>query len=292
MSVESTETEESFVPMEAVTGAAEAPRATGLSSPAQTPTIHVENLDKTYVVGEKSTVDALQGVSLTLNAGEFTSIVGASGCGKSTLMMIIAGLLDATAGTVEVSGKAVTKPQAEMGVVFQRDVLLAWRTVLGNVMIQAEARRMDRKSAKKHARELLTQMGLSGFEDVYPDKLSGGMRQRVSICRALLHNPDVLLMDEPFGALDALTRDQMGLDLLKIWARDRKTVFFVTHDIREAVYLSDRVVVMTPRPGRIDSIVEIDLPRPRHLDVRETPEFNTYVKQITDSFLRHGVLHE
>ena len=159
-------------------------------------------------------------------------------------------------------------------------------------MLQAEARNFDLKSAERRARELLAAVGLGGFENKYPDELSGGMRQRVSICRALIHNPPQLLMDEPFGALDALTRDQLGLDVQRLWDETRMTVLFVTHSVAEAVFLSDRVIVMTPRPGRIDRIIDIDLPRPRTLAVRETPEFNAYIRQILDLLLARGVLRE
>jgi NitT/TauT family transport system ATP-binding protein len=160
------------------------------------------------------------------------------------------------------------------------------------VMIQAEAHRLPRAAAQRRARELLASMGLDGFEDVYPNALSGGMRQRVAICRALLHDPPILLMDEPFGALDALTRDQMGLDLLQLWSRHRKTILFVTHDIEEAVFLSDRVVVMTPRPGEVDAIIDIDLERPRRLEMRDTSRFGELSAQIRECFMNRGVLHE
>jgi NitT/TauT family transport system ATP-binding protein len=171
-------------------------------------------------------------------------------------------------------------------------VLLEWRTALGNVMLQAEARRMQRGEAEGRARELLASVGLGGFEDKYPHELSGGMRQRVSICRALIHNPEHLLMDEPFGALDALTRDQLVLDLQSLWNERRMTVLFITHSVAEAVFLSDRIIVMTPRPGRIDRIIDIDLPRPRTLAMRETPRFAAYSREILDLFLARGVLRE
>jgi NitT/TauT family transport system ATP-binding protein len=171
-------------------------------------------------------------------------------------------------------------------------VLLEWRTALGNVMLQAEAHRLNRKEAEQRARKLLDSVGLDGFEDMYPHELSGGMRQRVSICRALVHNPEHLLMDEPFGALDALTRDQLVLDLQALVSERRMSVLFITHSISEAVFLSDRVVVMTPRPGRIDRIIDIKLPRPRTLAMRESPEFHEYSKQILDLFLARGVLRE
>jgi NitT/TauT family transport system ATP-binding protein len=176
--------------------------------------------------------------------------------------------------------------------VFQSPVLLEWRTALGNIMLQAEARRLDRKAAERRARELLAAVGLAGFEGKYPDELSGGMRQRVAICRALIHDPPQLLMDEPFGALDALTRDQLVLDLQRLWNETRMTVMFITHSVAEAVFLSDRVIVMTPRPGQVDRIMDIDLPRPRTLAMRESPGFNAYVREILDLFLARGVLRE
>jgi NitT/TauT family transport system ATP-binding protein len=176
--------------------------------------------------------------------------------------------------------------------VFQSPTLLDWRDALGNVLLQAEARKLDRATARRRAMELLDSVGLGGFERRLPRELSGGMQQRVAICRALLHDPDVLLMDEPFGALDALTRDQMGLDLQRLWQQGDKTVLFVTHSIAEAVFLSDRVVVMTPRPGRIALDLTIDLPRPRRLQTRELPAFAAYVKQIHETFRERGVLRE
>ena len=189
---------------------------------------------------------------LTASRGEFVSILGPSGCGKSTLLMIAAGLLSASDGSVIVDGRPVTKPRTDLGIVFQSPVLLEWRTALGNIMLQAEARKLDRREAEERARELLASVGLAGFADKYPHELSGGMRQRVSICRALIHNPPQLLMDEPFGALDALTRDQLVIDVQRIWNERRITALFITHSVAEAVFLSDRVIVMTPRPGRID----------------------------------------
>ncbi|MET0877200.1 MAG: ABC transporter ATP-binding protein, partial [Tardiphaga sp.] len=206
--------------------------------------------------------------------------------------MIAAGLLAGSDGVVAVRVQRVEAPRTDIGIVFQSPVLLEWRTALGNIMLQAEARKFDLKSAKQRARELLAAVGLGGFENKYPDELSGGMRQRVSICRALIHNPPQLLMDEPFGALDALTRDQLGLDVQRLWDETRMTVLFVTHSVAEAVFLSDRVIVMTPRPGRIDRIIDIDLPRPRTLAIRETPEFNAYIRQILDLLLARGVLRE
>jgi NitT/TauT family transport system ATP-binding protein len=253
--------------------------------------LRVENLSKVYATRDGE-VRALNEISLTQRRGEFLSHVGPSGCGKSTLLMIAAGLVSPSSGVVRVSGRKVDKPRTDIGIAFQSPVLLEWRTALGNVMLQAEARGYDRKESEGRARALLGSVGLGGFEDKYPHELSGGMRQRVSICRALIHNPDHLLMDEPFGALDALTRDQLVLDLQALVSERRMTVLFITHSIAEAVFLSDRVVVMTPRPGCIDRIIDIDLPRPRTLAMRETPEFAAYSRQILDMFLARGVLRE
>jgi NitT/TauT family transport system ATP-binding protein len=256
-----------------------------------TPFLSIENLSKVYAT-RNGPVRALDQVSLTAKHGEFLSILGPSGCGKSTLMMIAAGLVPASSGAVMVEGAPVTRPRTNVGIVFQSHVLLEWRTAFANVMLQAEAHRLNRKDASKRARELLRAVGLAGFEDKYPHELSGGMRQRVSICRALVHNPPHLMMDEPFGSLDALTRDQLVLDIQQIWNELRTTVLFITHSVPEAVFLSDRIVVMTPRPGRIDGIIDVDLPRPRTLAMRESPQFANYSRQILDRLLASGVLRE
>lgn len=253
--------------------------------------IRVRDVSKIYTTRD-GPVRALSRVSLSARHDELIAILGPSGCGKSTLLMIVAGLAAASAGVVEVDGQPVRKPQTNVGVVFQQDVLLEWRTALGNIMLQAEARKMPRASAEQHARELLASVGLAGFENNYPHELSGGMRQRVSICRALIHEPPLLLMDEPFGALDALTRDQMSLDLERMWGARQTTVLFVTHSVAEAVFLADRVAVMTARPGRVDRVIDIDLPHPRTLRMRESPEFIEYVHTITGIFLDRGILYE
>ena len=234
---------------------------------------------------------ALEDVNLAVGDGEFVSILGPSGCGKSTLLMIAGGLVPASGGVVEIAGKKVTKPYTDVGIVFQRDLLFDWRTVLGNVLLQADIRRnMTREVAIERARALLAKTGLAGFENHYPWELSGGMRQRVSICRALLHDAGLLLMDEPFGALDSLTRDQMAMDLQRLWMSYRRSVMFVTHNIAEAVFLSDRVVVMSPRPGRIVADIRIDLPRPREIDVYDSPRFTACQQEIRRTMEKLEVL--
>jgi NitT/TauT family transport system ATP-binding protein len=261
------------------------------SAEPERPYLALQGLSKVYATRD-GPVRALDQVSISEKRGEFLSIVGPSGCGKSTLLMMAAGLMPASSGAVTIDGERVTGPRTEIGIVFQSPVLLEWRTALGNVMLQAEAKKLERSAAERRARELLASVGLGGFEHKYPHELSGGMRQRVSICRALIHNPPQLLMDEPFGALDALTRDQLVLDLQAIWNERRMTVLFITHSVAEAVFLSDQVIVMTPRPGRIDRVIDIDLPRPRTLAMRETPEFARYSREILDLFLARGVLRE
>jgi len=236
---------------------------------------------------------ALDECSLELQPGEFVSVVGPSGCGKSTLMLIVAGLLPTSQGTVTIGDTVVREPYTDLGIVFQEPVLLDWRKVMGNILLQVELRRgFDKKKYVARAHELLDLVGLTGFDARYPFELSGGMRQRVSICRALLHDPPLLLMDEPFGALDALTRDQLNLDLQNIWLGSGKTVMFVTHSISEAVFLGDKVAVFSGRPGRVVEVLDIDLPRPRHLSVRETPEFGRYAGEIRRVFSSLGILRD
>jgi NitT/TauT family transport system ATP-binding protein len=247
---------------------------------------------KIYSARGGRTVPALEEISFEAKRGEFIAILGPSGCGKSTFVMSVAGLVPKSGGSITVDGREVTKPLTDVGIVFQNAVLLDWRTALENVMLQIEGRKLDRRQYEPRARQLLAEVGLEGFEQARPGELSGGMRQRVSICRALVHDPPLLLMDEPFGALDALTRDQMALDLQRVWDESRKTVLFVTHSVSEAVFLADKVVVFTPRPGRIDRIIDIDLPRPRHLSVRDTLEFRDYTREILDLFIARGVLRE
>jgi NitT/TauT family transport system ATP-binding protein len=256
------------------------------------PLIEAEDVAKIYVDRSRRAVRALEHVSFHVDEGEFVSLLGPSGCGKSTMLLMTAGLLSPSAGTIRIRGNRVSGPQTDIGIVFQSDVLLEWRTALGNVLLQLEARGDTGAEARARAQGLLQSIGLGGFHDVFPHELSGGMRQRVSICRALVHEPDVLLMDEPFGSLDAITRDQLGLDLARLWDERRHTALFITHSISEAVFLSDRIIVMTPRPGRVDEIVEVHLPRPRTLAVRETDEFRKDVTRIKDIFVAGGVLHD
>lgn len=253
--------------------------------------ITITNVSKRY--GTRSgEILALNAVNLGVAEGEFVSVIGPSGCGKSTLLMIVSGLVSKSSGSVQIRAREVTAPYTDCGIVFQQDVLLDWRNVMRNVTLQAEIRGMDIEAAKLRSRELLALVGLVGFEHMYPHELSGGMRQRVSICRALLHDPALLLMDEPFGALDALTRDQLNVDLLRFWQQTRTTVLFITHSISEAVFLSDRVVVMSPRPGRVEAIIPINLPRPRRLAIRQTADFNKYMQEIITIFEKSGVLRE
>lgn len=232
----------------------------------------------------------LSGVSLRVDAGETVALLGASGSGKSTLLKIVAGLIERSEGSVRIAGAEVTKPWTELGIVFQSPVLLDWRDILDNVLIQVELRGLDKAAYLDRALDLLDKVGLGEFKDRMPRELSGGMRQRAAIVRSLIHDPPLLMMDEPFGALDALTREQMRIDLEKLWLERRHTTLFITHGIAEAVALADRVVVMTPRPGRIDRIIPIDLPRPRDKAVITSPRFAAYCDEITESFMRHGVI--
>ena len=242
--------------------------------------------------GRGRETQALSPTSLSIARGEFVSLVGPSGCGKTTLLRAIAGLLKPGTGRVTVEGRDVDAPQTDMGIVFQTPILLEWFSVLRNVTFPAGARGMDRALAEQRGRELLRKVGLAGFELARPSQLSGGMQQRVALCRALLHDPAVILMDEPFGALDAITRDQMCLDLQKFWTAGERTVLFVTHDIGEAVFLSDRVLVMAPSPGRIEREFTIDLPRPRRLATRDTDGFVRACKSIRRAFEAQGILHD
>ncbi|HEX4213631.1 MAG TPA: ABC transporter ATP-binding protein [Candidatus Dormibacteraeota bacterium] len=256
------------------------------------PLVEVRGVSKVFVGRRGASVEALRPIDLEIGRGEFLAVVGPSGCGKSTLLSIVAGLVPASAGEVLIDGAPIEGPYSRLGIVFQKDLLLEWRSVLDNVLIQAEVRRMDMVEARVRARRLLHLVGLEGFERNYPSELSGGMRQRVAICRALLHDPPLLLMDEPFAALDAITRDQMCLDLLSIWSERRQTVLFITHSIPEAVFLADRVAVMSPRPGAFTDVLEVGLERPRRLAVRETEGFTRHSGRIRELFEAQGILRE
>jgi NitT/TauT family transport system ATP-binding protein len=252
------------------------------------PYIRLEGVGKTYDT-ESGPVEACADVSLDIRESEFVAVVGPSGCGKTTLMKMVAGLQPYTSGSITVGGRRVERPLTEVGIVFQESILLDWRDVLSNVLLQADIRRLDRARYEPIARHLIGATGLQGFEARKPYELSGGMRQRVSICRALVHDPPLLLMDEPFGALDALTREQISMDIQRLWMEKRKTALHITHSIPEAVLLADRVVVMSARPGRIVEILDIDLPRPRRLD-KLPQRFNDYAGHIRSIFKARGVL--
>jgi len=260
------------------------------AAPGARPYVDVAGVSKTYRRAGRET-PALESIDLAIRNGEFLAIVGPSGCGKSTLLRIVAGLVGASRGEVRVEGARVDRPQTNLGIVFQSPVLLDWRTALDNVLVQIELRSLDPRAYRDNALRLLDQIGLKDFADRYPYELSGGMRQRVAIARALIHDAPLLLMDEPFGALDALTREQMRLDLEALWLATHKTVMFITHSIDEAVLLADRVVVMSPRPGRIERTIDIPLARPRGLAARREPEFVRIAEEITEIFLARGVLH-
>jgi len=252
--------------------------------------VGIEGLDKTYRLPHGQTVVALSKLDLNIRRGEFVSVVGPSGCGKSTLLKCIAGIIGIDGGTVCVDGVPVREPPDDMAVVFQRDVLLDWRSVIENVLFPVEIKRLRQRDWVGRAQQLLTMIGMPGYDDRRPWELSGGQRQRVAICRALIQEPKLLLMDEPFGALDALTRDELNLELQQIWMKSGKTILFITHSISEAVLLSDQVVVMGSNPGRILEMISIDLPRPRNFDLRETPEFGRYAKHIRRLFESLGLL--
>jgi NitT/TauT family transport system ATP-binding protein len=230
---------------------------------------------------KRSATTALVDVSMRVKPGEFVSIVGPSGCGKSTLLKVIAGLVKPTTGTVSLMGNQVLKPQQDIGFAFQRAALLEWRGARRNILLQAEMRGMDRREAARRADELIELTGLTGFERALPYELSGGMQQRVALCRALLHSPPVLLMDEPFGALDALTREQLNTELNRIWRDTGTTILLVTHSIAEAVFLGTRVEVMSPRPGRLVRTLEVDLPVERvYAEVMIDPRFGALTTEI------------
>jgi len=251
--------------------------------------IHARGVAKSYQTGDGE-VESLRPLEFEVGEGEFVSVVGPSGCGKSTLLKLIGGLLPASRGSIEIGGATVDGPPSGIGIVFQSHVLLPWRTVLANILLQAEVRRLPREQSLARARELVAMVGLEGFENKFPWQLSGGMQQRASICRALVHDPAILLMDEPFGALDAMTREKMNLELQRIWAAAKKTVLLITHSIPESIFLSDRVLVMSERPGSIAAIYEVALPRPRTLAMMGSPEFAVLAQTIRAHFYSKGLL--
>jgi NitT/TauT family transport system ATP-binding protein len=251
------------------------------------PLIAVEEVSRVFTSGAK-TVNALERMSFDIQAGDFVSIVGPSGCGKSTLLKIISGLLPATSGKVSINGQHVEGPLENVGMVFQAPVLLKWRSVMGNILLPVEFAKLDAASHLEKARSLLLLVGLEGFGEMYPHQLSGGMQQRVSLCRALVTDPQLLLMDEPFGALDAMTRDELDLELLKLWEEKKKTVLFVTHSIQEAVFLSDHVFVISARPGRLLEKLSIVLPRPRTMEMMSSAKFGEYTLKIRSLLVSAG----
>jgi NitT/TauT family transport system ATP-binding protein len=252
------------------------------------PVIEVRGVSKTYR-SRDGDIPTLKGVDFTVDDGELLVIVGPSGCGKSTLLRLVAGLLPPSSGEIRVEGRPVTEPFGGVGIVFQNALLLPWRSVLGNVMMPVEVKRLPRAPYLQRARELLRMASLEGFEKKYPWQLSGGMQQRVSICRALIHDPRIVLMDEPFGALDALTRERMNIELQRIHRETGKTVLLITHSIPEAVFLADRVLVMTSRPGEIAATYKVELPRPRAMEVMGDPRFVELTQAIRRHFHSQGL---
>jgi NitT/TauT family transport system ATP-binding protein len=254
------------------------------SAPARaqaTAMIEISGVSQVFQTSGRQSHLALSNISLTIQDGAFVSILGPSGCGKSTLLYIVGGFVTPSQGAAKVKGKAITGPGPDRGPVFQEFALFPWKSVLGNVMYGPRQQGVSSAEAEAQSRQLIEMVGLRGFEHFYPKELSGGMKQRVALARTLAYHPAVLLMDEPFGALDAHTRTRLQNDLLNIWERDRKTVLFVTHSVEEAVFLSDKVVVMTRSPGRIKRIIDIDLPRPRcRAELLLDPHYQKYVVDI------------
>lgn len=244
------------------------------------PMISIEGLTVEYGSPDGSVLTAVDDLDLTIGRGEFLTVVGPSGCGKSTLLLAVDGLLPIAAGRIVIEGRTVTAPGPDRAVVFQEFALLPWRSVRDNIAFGLESQKVPKSEIAELVQRYVELVGLEGFEDHFPAQLSGGMRQRVGIARALVIEPRILLMDEPFGALDAQTREILGEELLRIWDTHQKTVLFITHDIDEAVFLSDRVAVMTRRPARIKEIVDIDLPRPRNYEVKSSKEFGAYRRSI------------
>ena len=244
--------------------------------------IRIRNVTKIFQIKDGEPVTALQDIDLEVGEKEFITIVGPSGCGKSTLLKLVVGLLPLNQGEIHIREDKVTGPYQDVGMVFQQPILMPWRTVMENILYPIEILRLSGRDYRRTAEELIELTGLGGFDKHKPRQLSGGMQQRVSICRALIYDPLLLLMDEPFGALDAMTREDMGFELLRIWQERKKTILFVTHSISEAVLLADRVVVFTPRPGRIAKVINVKLPRPRDAEMEFSSEFREHVTEIKD----------
>ncbi|MCL6443788.1 MAG: ABC transporter ATP-binding protein [Alicyclobacillus sp.] len=252
--------------------------------------LEIDRVTKTFGEGGPKAFTALQEISLDIQPGEFVSVVGPSGCGKSTLLLLAAGLLKPSTGMIKVNGVPLTRPLTDVGIAFQDHLLLEFRTVLDNILLQGVIRNLPMTHIRERAMHLLRQLGLEHVAGRYPRQLSGGMRQRVSLARALVHRPSVIMMDEPLGALDALTRVQVRYELEQLWLEHRSTVLFITHSVEEAVGLSDRIIVMSPSPGRVVEEIEIRLSRPRPLVLGEAPEFSVYANKIYELFERMGVL--
>jgi NitT/TauT family transport system ATP-binding protein len=248
------------------------------------PLLSVREIDKRFRPKSGDEVHALDKISTDLADGEFVSVLGPSGCGKTTLLKILAGIVSPSSGALLLRDTPIVGPQAGMGVVFQTSVLLPWWTVLDNVLLPIRVLKLDIAAHRRKARELLQLVGLEGFENRYPGELSGGMQQRAAIVRSLIHDPGILLMDEPFGALDAMTRERMNAELQRIWLTTGKTVFFITHSVSEAVFLSDRVLVMSARPGSIIDDIRVPFPRPRSVDLMSTADFGDLTR-----YLRHAL---
>ncbi len=251
--------------------------------------ISVKHVYKTYSTRDGNLIDALSDINLEIERGEFITVVGPSGYGKTTFLKILGGILHKSSGEILVSGTPLDGPSRQLGVVFQEPLLLPWRTILQNIMVPIQVQRRSTAEFAPQARELLNLVGLKGFENKYPNELSGGMQQRVGIARALVHDPDFLLMDEPFGALDAMTRETMNIELLRVWSERKKTVLLVTHSIAEAVFLADRIVVMSARPGRVAEVIPVDLPRPRRLSMINSERFGNYVRRVRVHFGAEGL---
>ena len=254
-----------------------------------TPLIELVGVEKVFGSGADA-VHAFGPVDMTIGQGEFVSLLGPSGCGKSTLMLMIAGLLEVSAGRIVMNGRTVAGPQTDIGIMFQDNTLVPWRTVRGNVELQLEMRGLSPAAHRSTVDELLASVHLEDFQQRYPHELSGGMQQRAAFCQAMVHQPATMLLDEPLGKLDAMTREAIRTDLQALWLQRHPTVVFVTHSIEEAIQLSSRVAIITPRPGRIERIMTIDLPYPRDFDVKSTPEFIGHVREAQEVFRNYGVI--